>query len=96
MANLIYSGPSSSVLIKKETTFNTPVTPDVRIGGLIQSLSMDENANIMVRSGMHCTHYYHQEYLKSSGTVRASLYLYNTKQEIEYFFEKLEEVTKHF
>jgi cysteine desulfurase/selenocysteine lyase len=60
------------------------------------AIILDENANIMVRSGMHCTHYYHQEYLKSSGTVRASLYLYNTKQEIEYFFEKLEEVTKHF
>jgi hypothetical protein len=47
MANLIYSGPSTSALILKETTFNTPVTPTLRIGGLIQSLNMDENANII-------------------------------------------------
>jgi cysteine desulfurase/selenocysteine lyase len=60
------------------------------------AIILDENANIMIRSGMHCAHYYHEEYLKSEGTARASLYIYNTKEEIRYFFEKLEEVTKHF
>ena len=60
------------------------------------AIILDETANIMIRSGMHCAHYYHEEYLKSEGTARASLYLYNTKEEIRYFFEKLEEVTKHF
>jgi len=60
------------------------------------AIILDETANIMIRSGMHCTHYYHEEYLKSDGTARASLYFYNTKEEIRYFFEKLEEVTKHF
>ncbi len=60
------------------------------------AIILDETANIMIRSGMHCAHYYHEEYLKSEGTARASLYLYNTKEEIRHFFEKLEEVTKHF
>jgi cysteine desulfurase/selenocysteine lyase len=60
------------------------------------AIILDETANIMIRSGMHCAHYYHEEYLKSEGTARASLYLYNTKEEIRYFFEKLEEVTRHF
>jgi len=60
------------------------------------AIILDEAASIMIRSGMHCTHYYHHEYLKSEGTARASLYLYNTKEEVAYFFEKLKEVTKHF
>jgi len=32
---------------------------------------------------------------KYKGSVRASLYIYNTKEEIDFFFEKLEEIVKN-
>jgi selenocysteine lyase/cysteine desulfurase len=35
-------------------------------------------------------------YYKYKGSVRASLYIYNTKEEIALFFEKLEEIVKRF
>lgn len=57
---------------------------------------LDEMANIFVRSGMHCTHLFHHAYLKSPGTVRASLYVYNTKAEIELFGETLERIIETF
>ncbi|MEM3572722.1 MAG: cysteine desulfurase [Nitrososphaeria archaeon] len=52
--------------------------------------------NIFVRSGMHCVHYYHNEVLKVAGTVRASLYFYNTFEEIHNFYKVLEKIQKTF
>jgi cysteine desulfurase/selenocysteine lyase len=52
--------------------------------------------NIAVRSGYHCAHPL-MKYLKifdNGGTVRASLYIYNTKEEIEIFFEEIEKILK--
>ncbi|MFZ8829882.1 MAG: aminotransferase class V-fold PLP-dependent enzyme [Candidatus Aenigmatarchaeota archaeon] len=52
--------------------------------------------NIAVRSGYHCAHPL-MKYLKifeKGGTVRASLYIYNTKEEIERFFEEIENILK--
>ncbi|MDT7858860.1 MAG: SufS family cysteine desulfurase [Candidatus Aenigmarchaeota archaeon] len=52
--------------------------------------------NIAVRSGYHCAHPL-MKYLKifeKGGTVRASLYVYNTKEEIERFFEEIENILK--
>jgi cysteine desulfurase/selenocysteine lyase len=83
-------GPKTS---DKEPVFAFSVR---NMGAHDVAIILDEVGNIMIRSGMHCAHYYHQEYLKSEGTARASLYLYNTKEEIKYFFEKLQQVTKHF
>jgi cysteine desulfurase/selenocysteine lyase len=61
------------------------------------ALLLDESSNIFLRSGAHCTHMYHQDFLKlMEGTVRPSLYIYNTKEEIAFFFEKLAEVVKYF
>jgi len=48
---------------------------------------------IAVRSGLHCAHPLHYR-LGLKGTVRASLYIYNTKEEIEYFAEALTTITK--
>ncbi len=57
------------------------------------AMVLDESANIFVRSGQHCTHYYHRtQGLK--GTVRPSLYIYNTAEELELFLEKLGEIIK--
>jgi cysteine desulfurase / selenocysteine lyase len=58
------------------------------------ALMLDQAANIMVRSGHHCCiplmkHLGHQ-----NGTVRASLYLYNTEEEIERLLGTVEEISK--
>jgi len=88
--NVTLYGPKT---LDREPVFSFSVK---NMGAHDVAIILDEMAGIMIRSGMHCAHYYHEEYLKSGGTARASLYLYNTKEEIKYFFEKLEEVTKHF
>jgi cysteine desulfurase/selenocysteine lyase len=46
---------------------------------------------IAVRSGMHCAHPLHRR-LGLDGTVRASYYLYNTFEEVDYFIEALEKI----
>jgi cysteine desulfurase/selenocysteine lyase len=50
------------------------------------AIALDEWANIMVRSGMHCVHSWFKAH-NISGSLRPSLYLYNTKEEIEIFLE---------
>jgi len=46
---------------------------------------------IAVRTGMHCAHPLHYR-LGLKGTVRASYYLYNTFEEIDYFIDSLEKI----
>ncbi|MEM4717425.1 MAG: cysteine desulfurase [Desulfurococcaceae archaeon] len=46
---------------------------------------------IAVRTGMHCAHPLHYR-LGINGSVRASFYLYNTYEEIDYFIESMEKI----
>lgn len=55
------------------------------------ALIMDEVANIMLRSGMHCVHSWFNA-KGINGSTRASAYLYNTEEEAKIFGETLEEV----
>ena len=55
----------------------------------ISSLLSDEK--IAIRAGHHCAQPLGQ-YLEQTATARASLYLYNTEQEIDIFLEKLAQV----
>ncbi len=57
------------------------------------ALMLDEASDIMVRSGHHCCMPL-LKYLGLEGTVRASLYLYNTEAEVDMFLETVEEITK--
>jgi cysteine desulfurase/selenocysteine lyase len=59
------------------------------------AIMLDEN-NIAVRSGMHCAYPIHKFLHHDKGSVRASLYFYNTKKEIEIFIEKLTNIAKTF
>jgi len=54
-------------------------------------LLLDRSAGIAVRSGRHCVHSWFNNH-GVKGTVRASLYLYNTEQEVTAFLMALEKV----
>ena len=56
------------------------------------AMILDNSKNIMMRSGMHCCHpYFHS--LGIDGCARASVYLYNTKEEAMTFAESVAELT---
>jgi cysteine desulfurase/selenocysteine lyase len=57
------------------------------------AMILDEVANIMVRSGMYCVHSWCNIHA-SQGSVRASLYIYNTLEEVKTFSETVKQVTK--
>lgn len=79
-----------------------PEQPELR-GGVISfnieglnhhdiAIMLDEK-DIMVRSGQHCVHSWFNAH-KMAGCVRASLYLYNTKEEAEKFVDAVAEISK--
>jgi len=55
---------------------------------------LSDSYGIMVRGGHHCAHPLHEYFGIKSGTVRASLQVYNTDEEIEYFGQALSSVLK--
>ncbi len=57
------------------------------------ALMLDENANVMIRSGKHCAHSWFNAH-KMEGSDRASLYVYNDRNDIKIFAEELEKITK--
>ncbi len=58
------------------------------------STLLDENG-IAIRAGHHCTQPLHR-YLKVQSTARASVYLYNTRSEIDQFLAALKEAVEFF
>ncbi|MBF2056060.1 MAG: SufS family cysteine desulfurase [Cyanobacterium sp. T60_A2020_053] len=54
-----------------------------------------DNEGIAIRSGHHCTQPLHR-YLNISGSARASLYFYNTTEEIDLFIDALKETISFF
>jgi cysteine desulfurase/selenocysteine lyase len=58
------------------------------------ALMLDQAANIMVRSGHHCCIPLMKHLGLQNGTVRASLYLYNTEEEVERLLGTVEEISK--
>jgi len=53
-----------------------------------------DHDNICIRSGMHCAYPIHKFLNEPKGSARASLYFYNTKEEIKLFLEKLNYIVK--
>ncbi len=53
-----------------------------------------DKKGIAVRSGNHCAQPLMRK-LNILGTVRASFYIYNTKEEIDFFVKQLEEIRRH-
>lgn len=58
------------------------------------ALMLDEASNILVRSGHHCCIPLMKYLGLKQGTVRASLYLYNSDEEIEKFLATMEFIAK--
>jgi cysteine desulfurase/selenocysteine lyase len=58
------------------------------------ALMLDEASAIMVRSGHHCCMPLMTYLGLNEGTVRASLYLYNMKEEVDTFLETVEGIAK--
>ncbi|MBD2101858.1 SufS family cysteine desulfurase [Leptolyngbya sp. FACHB-261] len=54
-----------------------------------------DQSGIAIRTGHHCTQPLHR-YLGVSSTARASLYFYNTREEIDTFIETLKETLEFF
>jgi cysteine desulfurase / selenocysteine lyase len=54
-----------------------------------------DDAGIAIRSGHHCTQPLHR-ILDISSTARASLYFYNTREEIDTFVAELKEAIAFF
>ena len=58
------------------------------------ALALDVSANIMVRSGHHCAQPLSKTIIRKPGSVRASAYLYNTKEEIEKLVTAVKEIAE--
>jgi cysteine desulfurase/selenocysteine lyase len=58
------------------------------------ALMLDQAANISVRSGHHCCIPLMKHLGLKYGTVRASLYLYNTEEEIDKLLAALEQIAR--
>ena len=59
------------------------------------AMILDETENILIRSGMQCMHsWFHKNNL--TGSARASVYLYNTEDEVRLFSEKVIEIIENF
>lgn len=57
------------------------------------ALMLDQMASVMVRSGMHCVHSWFNAH-KLPGSVRASLYFYNTLEDAEKLVTNLKKIEK--
>jgi cysteine desulfurase/selenocysteine lyase len=57
------------------------------------ALMLDQMAEVMVRSGMHCVHSWFNAQ-KLLGSVRASLYFYNTQEDAEKLVTNLNKIQK--
>ena len=60
------------------------------IGGLLNE------EGIAIRSGHHCALPIHERLNLPTGSARASFYIYNTPEEIEFFLEKLKKINSMF
>ncbi len=57
------------------------------------AMILDETDNVMIRSGAHCVHSWFNKH-KLQGSARASLYLYNNKEDCERFVKAMNKVIK--
>lgn len=81
-------GPKEPELRGSIFSFNVPGMETHNV-----AIMLDEAANVMVRSGAHCCHSWFNAH-KMLGSVRASMYLYNTEEECDVFIQELQKIIK--
>jgi cysteine desulfurase/selenocysteine lyase len=54
---------------------------------------LDVSKNILTRSGAHCVHSWFNAH-NMKGSIRASMYLYNTDEEMKVLVEELKKIIK--
>jgi cysteine desulfurase/selenocysteine lyase len=81
-------GPSNPDMRGGVTSFNIPGVDFHQT-----SLMLDKMANVMVRSGQHCVHSWFNAH-GIRGSVRSSLYLYNSQKDVDAFAEGVRKVSK--
>ena len=59
------------------------------------AMILDEMANIMIRSGMQCVHSWYKNN-NLTGSARASVYLYNTEEDVKIFAEHVISIIENF
>ena len=59
------------------------------------AMILDEVANIMIRSGMHCVHSWFNAH-NMKGCARASFYIYNTEEEVDILGEQIAKISEQF
>jgi cysteine desulfurase/selenocysteine lyase len=83
----------------------SPLDPNLR-GGILSfniketvphdvAMILDNSRDIMVRAGMHCCHSLFGS-RSLDGAVRASLYIYNTADEVDEFAQAVEDIARRF
>lgn len=81
-------GPKNPELRSGIVSFNIKNMDPHEVAGML-----DASANIMVRSGMHCVHSWFNAH-NIKGSVRASLYIYNTEEEAKLLVEEVKKIIK--
>lgn len=56
------------------------------------AMLLDETASCMLRSGMHCVHSWFAAKGISSGSLRSSVYFYNTEEEVRTFVDSFSDI----
>lgn len=85
---LHFIGPSNPILRNAIVCFYIDGLDSHRI-----ALMLDQMAAVMVRSGMHCVHSWFNA-RKLQGSIRASLYFYNTLEDAEKLVTNLNKIQK--
>ncbi|MFB6144749.1 MAG: aminotransferase class V-fold PLP-dependent enzyme [Candidatus Nanohaloarchaea archaeon] len=94
LTNILYNGLDSIEAVENVGS-RAPGVVSFRIGDLEanQVALMLDQRDIAVRAGMHCVHSWFNSY-DERPTVRASLHLYNDRQDINRFLNALREISK--
>ncbi len=88
MEGVIVYGPRDVERRGGILTFNVEGMDPHMVGALLDA------RGVAVRTGLHCAHPLHRRLGAEDGTVRASLYLYNTMEEVERFASILRSIVE--
>ena len=85
-----FFGPTDLSIRGGVISFHSPEIHPHDLGTLL------DQSGIAIRSGHHCAMPLTRQRLKVPATARASFYLYNTKQEVDFFLDTLKAALRYF